>query len=113
VASKADPQLPGTTSREVSPAAILNGQAPSGHPPIDASAQGFLQLASYGDRSNAEHMLQRLQQAGVEHAELVSVQVADKTMWRVHIGPMSKDEAERVAQHLDALGFGNPPFFKE
>ena len=84
-----------------------------GHPVLDPATPGFLQIASYGDRSNAKHMLQRLQQAGVEHAELVSVQVANQTLWRVHIGPMREDEAERIAAHLDALGFGTPPFFKE
>jgi len=70
-------------------------------------------VASYGDRANAEHMLQRLQQAGIEHAELIPVQVANQTMWRVHVGPLRADDAENVAQHLDALGFGYPPFFKE
>jgi len=82
------------------------------HPPVEPSTRGFLQVASYGDRANAEHMLQRLQQAGVEHAELLSVQVNGATLWRVHIGPYSANEAAHVAEHLDALGFGNPPFFK-
>jgi rare lipoprotein A len=84
-----------------------------GRPAIDPTTRGFLQIASYGDRTHAERMLQRLQQAGVEHAELVSVQVANQTLWRVHVGPMRADEAEQIAAHLDALGFGTPPFFKE
>ncbi|HEV2608205.1 MAG TPA: septal ring lytic transglycosylase RlpA family protein [Xanthomonadaceae bacterium] len=83
------------------------------HPRIEPSTRGFLQVASYGDRANAEHMLQRLLQAGVEHAELLSVEVNGQTLWRVHIGPFSADEAAHVAEHLDALGFGNPPFFKD
>ena len=58
-------------------------------------------------------MLQRLQQAGIGHAELVPVQVAEQTMWRVHIGPMRADEAAGVAARLQALGFGAPPFFKD
>jgi rare lipoprotein A len=84
-----------------------------GRPGVDPSTMGFLQLASYGDRGNAERMLQKLQQAGIEHAELISVQVADQTWWRVHIGPIRADESERLAAHLDELGFGTPPFFKE
>ena len=84
-----------------------------GHPLLDPATRGFLQVASYGDRSHAEHMMQRLQQAGVEHVELVSVQVADQTWWRVHVGPLRADEADTVAAHLDELGFGTPPFFKE
>ena len=59
------------------------------------------------------HMLQRLQQAGIEHAELVSVQVANQTLGRVHVGPMREDEAEDLAGRLESLGFGHPPFFKE
>ena len=58
-------------------------------------------------------MLQRLQQAGVDKAELVSVQVAGQILWRVHVGPLRADEAETTAEHLDALGFGHPPFFKD
>jgi rare lipoprotein A len=90
----------------------LPAQPLADHPRIEPSTRGFLQVASYGDRANAEHMLQRLQLAGVEHAELLSVQVNGETLWRVHIGPYSADEAAHVAEHLDALGFGNPPFFK-
>ncbi len=83
------------------------------HPAIDASTLGFLQLASYNDRGNAERMLQRLQQAGVDKTEIVTVQIDGQTLWRVHVGPLRADEAERVAEHLDALGFGHPPFFKD
>jgi rare lipoprotein A len=108
-------KLPVTTSGPpIAASASTNLPAPSiGRPAIDPSTRGFLQVASYGDRGNAERMLQRLQQAGVEHAELVSVQVADQILWRVHIGPMRADEAAAVAARLDALGFGTPPFFKE
>ena len=80
---------------------------------IDASTLGFLQLASYNDRGNAERMLQKLQQAGVDKVEIVKVQIDGQTLWRVHVGPLRADEAERVAEHLDALGFGHPPFFKD
>lgn len=82
-------------------------------PLIEPSTRGFLQLASYSDRANAERMLQRVQQAGVDKVELVSVQIDGQILWRVHVGPLRADEAERVAEHLDTLGFGNPPFFKD
>ncbi len=88
-------------------------QAVIERPLIDPSTHGFLQVASYSDRANAERMLQRLLQAGVDKVELVTVQVAGQVLWRVHVGPLRADEAERVAAHLDALGFGNPPFFKD
>ncbi len=92
---------------------VTTTSEPPGRAPIEPSTLGFLQVASYSDRANAERMLQRLQKAGVEHAELVPVQVADQALWRVHIGPMRADDAEVVASHMDALGFGRPPFFKE
>ena len=79
---------------------------------IAPTTRGFLQLASYTDRGNAERLLKRLLDAGIKNAELVSVQVGGQTLWRVHVGPFSADEAERVAKQLDALGFGYPPFFK-
>ena len=83
-----------------------------GAPAIAPTTRGFLQVASYGDRGNAERMLQRLLDASIRNAELVSVQVGGQTLWRVHVGPFTADEAERVAGQLDALGFGRPPFFK-
>ncbi len=94
-------------------AATATAQSVIERPAIDASTHGFLQLASYGNRANAETMLQRVQKTGVEHAELVSVQVAGQTLWRVHVGPLRADQAEAVAEHLDAMGFGHPPFFKD
>jgi len=113
------PSAVAPTAAATTPASVATDSAAPlaqpaiGHPLIEPSARGFLQVASYGDRSNGERMLQRLQQAGIEHAELVSVQVNGQTLWRVHIGPYSADEAARIAERLDALGFGNPPFFKD
>jgi len=113
------PPPAGATTVSAAPAIVVPGtgatpaQPLTGHPRMESSTRGFLQVASYGDRANAERMLQRLQQAGVEHAELLSVQVNGQTLWRVHVGPYSADEAARVAERLDALGFGNPPFFKD
>ena len=83
------------------------------HPPIAADTVGFLQIGSYTDAGNADRMLARLMQAGVEHAEVVVVQVNGQGLWRVHVGPFSAEQAERVAEQLDALGFGHPPFFKK
>ncbi|MDP4157898.1 MAG: septal ring lytic transglycosylase RlpA family protein, partial [Bacillota bacterium] len=100
------PAASGTTTGgiEASPAAASTTSAPDivlpapERPPIDASTLGFLQVASYSDRGNAERMLQRLQQAGVDKAELVSVQIDAQVLWRVHVGPLRADEAERVAE---------------
>jgi rare lipoprotein A len=107
------PPVSGAPANTAPDTGTIPAQPLAGHPTIESSTRGFLQVASYGDRANAEHMLQRLQQAGVEHAQLVSVQVNGQTLWRVHIGPFSASEAAHVAEHLDALGFGNPPFFRD
>ena len=116
-ANKAADASPTTSAPKVPPAlpeiAIRIGQPRPGYLSIEPSTRGSLQLASYTDRGNAERMLQRLQQAGVDKAELVSVQVAGQILWRVHVGPLRADEAETTAEHLDALGFGHPPFFKD
>ncbi|MBS0455716.1 MAG: septal ring lytic transglycosylase RlpA family protein [Proteobacteria bacterium] len=84
-----------------------------GRPAIDPSTVGFLQVASYGDRDNAEHMRERLQRAGIGPVELVAVQVADRQMWRVHVGPLRADAADALSERMQALGFGEPPFFKQ
>ncbi len=116
-ANKAADASPTTSAPKVPPAspeiAIPIGQPRPVRSSIEPSTRGFLQLASYTERGNAERMLQRLQQAGVDKAELVSVQVAGQILWRVHVGPLRADEAETTAEHLDALGFGHPPFFKD
>lgn len=82
-------------------------------PAIEPATLGFLQVASYSDRGNADRMVERLQQAGIAKVELISVQIDGQTLWRVHVGPLRADDAERVADRLDALGFGHPPFFKD
>jgi rare lipoprotein A len=112
--SDASPAASAAASTGIAPGITTTSALPAPeHPTIDASTLGFLQVASYSDRGNAERMLQRMQQAGVEKAELVSVQIDGQTLWRVHVGPLRADEAERIAEHLDALGFGHPPFFKD
>jgi rare lipoprotein A len=82
------------------------------HPAIDAATVGFLQIGSYADAGNANRMLARLTEAGIEHPEVVVVQVNGQSLWRVHVGPLRAEDAERIAEKLDALGFGHPPFFK-
>ncbi len=79
----------------------------------DPSALGYLQVGSFGDRDNAQRLLQRLQQAGIAQVELVPVQVADQQMWRIHVGPMRADQAASVAARVRELGLGNPSFFHQ
>jgi rare lipoprotein A len=110
----ADAHAPAATSTVAEPdlANVLEQSSPE-RPTIAPSTRGFLQVASYSDRANAERMLQRMQQSGIDKVELVSVQIDGQTLWRVHVGPLRADEAERIAERLDALGFGHPPFFKD
>ena len=112
VAVDADAHAATSTMAEPDLANVLAQSSPE-RPTIAPSTRGFLQVASYSDRANAERMLQRMQQAGIDKVELVSVQIDGQTLWRVHVGPLRADEAERIAERLDALGFGHPPFFKD
>jgi len=80
---------------------------------IDPATIGFLQVGSFGDQANAQRMVQRLQQAGIERVQLIPVQIGTQSMWRVHIGPLRADEAPAITARMRAQGLSAPPFFRQ
>lgn len=76
----------------------------------DAST-GFLRIASFGERGNAERLLARLRDAGIDGAALREVEIDGRALWRVTIGPLAAAAAPRVADRIEALGLGHPAFF--
>jgi rare lipoprotein A len=88
-----------------------------GSPPRDApasaanAADGYLQVASFGARDNAEHLRSRLRDAGIDGAALREVDIDGRALWRVLIGPLQAAAAAQVAAHVEAMGLGHPQFF--
>ena len=78
---------------------------------LAADALGYLQIASFGERDNAQRLLQRLRDAGIAGSALRAVEVDGRTLWRVAIGPLQAAAAAGVAAQVEALGLGHPVFF--
>ncbi len=77
------------------------------------SGSGYLQIASFALRDNAEHLLTRLRAAGIAGAALREVDVDGRTLWRVTVGPLQAVAAPRIAGQVEALGLGHPAFVSE
>jgi rare lipoprotein A len=69
----------------------------------------YLQVASFGERVNADALKQRLRAAGIKDVELQRAEVEGKSLWRVRIGPYARPgNLERARGKVRALGLGEP-----
>jgi len=76
---------------------------PAGAPRI------YLQLASFGERANAERALENARRAGLDQVGIESVAVAGRTVHRLRIGPLADVEAaDALSARIERLGFGAP-----
>jgi len=74
---------------------------------------GYLQVGSFGERDNAEHLLARLRDDGIEGAALREADVDGRGLWRVVIAGLDATAAARLADRIEALGLGHPAFFRD
>ncbi len=70
----------------------------------------MLQLGSFGERTNADRLLQRLQQAGIAGGSVREAQVDGRPLWRVVIDGVDSIRAAALAERIEALGLGHPAF---
>ena len=76
--------------------------------------QTWLQVASFGDKTNAERLVARLQQADLADVSVQPAQVRGDRVWRVRIGPLGEHElALRLADRIRTLGLGQPTVVAE
>jgi len=69
----------------------------------------YLQLASFGERANAERALADARRAGIDQVGIESVAVAGRTVHRVRVGPLpDTDAADALAPRIERLGLGAP-----
>jgi rare lipoprotein A len=81
--------------------------------PRAASTSGkqWVQAGSFADKDNAQRLVARLRDADVDAVDLDHVEVDDRDLWRVRIGPVDGDDLARVLGKLRALGVSNPRVF--
>ncbi|MGQ0799195.1 MAG: septal ring lytic transglycosylase RlpA family protein [Pseudomarimonas sp.] len=88
------------TSQVVKPATPAAARGPGSH---------WLQIGSYGQRSNAASVETRLRDAGLSNYRSLQVDVGGRSMWRVQIGPLANiSDIDRAQETVRELGFGTP-----
>lgn len=75
--------------------------------PTDARL--FLQLGAFGERTNAQRLVDEVGRAGIRGAHLQTVRVDGRRLQRVRIGPLaSHQDAEALASRVRQLGLATP-----
>lgn len=78
-------------------------------PAADNHSRVFVQLGAFADRSNAQGIVERIEQAGIGRASIVTTRMDSREIHRVRIGPLeSVDAADALVVRLQKLGFGMP-----
>ncbi len=78
-------------------------------PAPDIHSRIFVQLGAFADRSNAQAIVQRIAQAGLGHASIVTTRIDSRQIHRVRMGPLkSVAEADALVIRLEKQGFGVP-----
>lgn len=99
----------GDASAPVAPAPV---RPATGRDEGDATRR-WLQLGSFADKDNARRLVDRLEDAGIDHADIDHAEVAGRDVWRVRIGPLSLSEIESLAEKIRDLGLPSPRVFSE
>ena len=77
------------------------------------SADRVVQVGSFGEKSNAMRLADRLEDAGVDDVDVDHAEVAGQDVWRVRIGPVSTNKLSRLLEQLRELDLPNPRVFSE
>lgn len=106
--------------RDAPPARIAELPAPApAARPMTAAPFGELhgsrvvQVGSFGEKSNAMRLADRLRDAGVDRVELDRVEVVGKDVWRVRIGPVDAERLRELLSQLRQLNLPDPRVLSE
>lgn len=88
------------------PMASAHAANPAAHP-----AGGYLQIASFVEPVNAQRLLARLRDAGIDGASLREADINGHALWRVVVVGLDPAAGARIADRIEALGLGHPAFF--
>ncbi len=87
--------------------ALLDGKQPPPAPPRKEVTQFYLQAGSFPEREKAEAVRARLLLTG-QNVHIEPGQVANKTWYRVMVGPfVSREQLNRAQTQLSQSGFNN------
>jgi cell division protein FtsN len=70
-----------------------------------------VQVGSFGDRMNAERLVQRLADAGLDGAELDHAIVGERSVWRVRFPAQAVEAAQALAARILDSGLATPRLF--
>ena len=93
------------------PPAATSAPPPSAAPP-DATAVTY-QVASFAARTNAEHALSILANAGIQGGRLLDADANGRKVWRLRVGPVDASSAPELVARIAGLGFGQPQRVRE
>ena len=107
------------TPAPVRPAASPRADAPrpanrwAGPVPPATAAAGpqIVQVGSFGDRDNAERLVQQLRDAGLDGAELDHAIVGERSVWRVRFPAQALEAAQSLAARIVGSGLASPRLF--
>jgi rare lipoprotein A len=103
----------GTGLVEVS---VLDPAHPAAEPPPapavsarSGEARIFLQLGAFGDRSNAERVVQQMERSGLGTVTIETTRINAREIHRVRLGPLATvDAADALVERIEKLGLGTP-----
>jgi rare lipoprotein A len=91
-----------------------NPAAPDSTAPVETASDAWiLQVASFAARTNAEHALAMLSQAGIGGARLLDADANGRKVWRLRVGPVAATAAAELIARIQGLGFGQPQRVRE
>lgn len=82
--------------------------------PLSAANAGpqVVQVGSFGDRLNAERLVNRLAEAGLTGAELDHAIVDERSVWRVRFPALAAETARALADRVLGSGLASPHLFR-
>jgi rare lipoprotein A len=72
------------------------------------TGQRWVQVGSFADKDNAQRLASRLRDADIDGVDLDKVEVSDRDLWRVRIGPVAGERVPSLLDRLRGLGLANP-----
>ena len=71
----------------------------------------IVQVGAFGDRRNAERLVDQLDDAGIDGAELDHAIVEERSVWRVRFPAQALEAAEALAERIRDSGLAAPRLF--
>ena len=96
---------------------IAGKPPPTGAPvtkPPPAPSNIYVQVGAFGERANAERRLGLLSRAGIGNAVIHEERAADRTLYRVRIGPVADvAQYDVIVEELESVGITDPYLITE